>query len=67
MTKIIERVIAWVHSRNNKSSKVNWQFTTKDGRATLKKDHIRQFMITMTVLYFLIKARHYGPGSAKAT
>ena len=35
--KIKEEVKAWQDSRNNKNSKINWQFTTKDARIKLKK------------------------------
>ena len=37
MTMIIEEVKAWESNRNNKNSKINWQFTTKDARVKLKK------------------------------
>jgi hypothetical protein len=30
-------VIAWQNRRNNKNSKINWQFTTKDARIKLKR------------------------------
>lgn len=32
-----EEVSAWESARNNKNSKINWQFTTKDARIKLKK------------------------------
>ena len=32
-----EEVDAWQSHRNNKNSKINWQFTTKDARVKLKK------------------------------
>ena len=36
--KIIkEEVAAWQSNRNNKNSKINWQFTNKDARVKLKK------------------------------
>ncbi len=35
--KVKAEVIAWQNSRNNKNSKINWQFTTKDARIKLKK------------------------------
>ncbi len=37
MKKIKEEVEAWQSNRNNKNSKINWQFTTKDARVKLKK------------------------------
>jgi len=37
MVKIKEEVDAWQTNRNNKNSKINWQFTTKDARIKLKK------------------------------
>ena len=30
-------VEAWMNDRNNRGSKINWQFTTKDARIKLKK------------------------------
>jgi transposase len=36
-TKIKQEVEAWQSNRNNKNSKINWQFTTKDARVKLKK------------------------------
>ncbi|MEO5599389.1 MAG: IS630 family transposase, partial [Cyclobacteriaceae bacterium] len=30
-------VKAWEKSRNNKKSKINWQFTAKDARTKLKR------------------------------
>jgi len=35
--KIITEVNAWQDYRNNKNSKINWQFTTKDARIKLKR------------------------------
>ena len=35
--KIKEEVEAWKETRNNKNSKINWQFTNKDARIKLKK------------------------------
>jgi transposase len=35
--KMKEEVKAWQESRNNKNSKINWQFTTKDARIKLKR------------------------------
>ena len=35
--KITEEVMAWQKNRNNKNSKINWRFTTKDARIKLKK------------------------------
>ncbi len=32
-----DEVDAWQSNRNNKNSKINWQFTTKDARIKLKK------------------------------
>lgn len=37
MKKIKEEVEAWQSSRNNKNSKINWQFTNKEARVKLKK------------------------------
>lgn len=37
MEKIKEEVDAWQTHRNNRSSKVNWQFTTKEARVKLKR------------------------------
>jgi len=37
MTEIKEEVEAWESNRNNKNSKINWQFTTRDARVKLKK------------------------------
>ena len=37
MEKIKEEVEAWQSNRNNKNSKINWQFTNKDARIKLKK------------------------------
>lgn len=35
--KIKEEVEAWQRNRNNRNSKINWQFTTKEARIKLKK------------------------------
>jgi hypothetical protein len=35
--KIEEEVQAWQTNRNNKNSKINWQFTNKEARVKLKK------------------------------
>lgn len=37
MEKINQEVEAWTMQRNNKVSKINWQFTNKDARVKLKK------------------------------
>jgi len=37
MKKIKEEVEEWQLNRNNKNSKINWQFTNKDARIKLKK------------------------------
>ncbi|MEO8087626.1 MAG: IS630 family transposase [Bacteroidota bacterium] len=37
MEKIKQEVDAWQIHRNNKNSKINWQFTNKDARVKLKK------------------------------
>ncbi len=37
MEKIKEEVEAWKTNRNNKNSKINWQFTNKEARVKLKK------------------------------
>jgi len=37
MGEIKEQVDAWKIHRNNKNSKINWQFTTKDARVKLKR------------------------------
>jgi len=37
LEKIKKEVDAWQKTRNNKNSKINWQFTTKDARLKLKK------------------------------
>ncbi len=37
MEKIKEEVQAWQKNRNNKNSKINWQFTNKEARVKLKK------------------------------
>lgn len=35
--KITTEVNAWQHHRNNKNSKINWQFTNKEARVKLKR------------------------------
>ena len=35
--KVKIEVAAWQKDRNNKNSKIHWQFTTKDARIKLKK------------------------------
>jgi hypothetical protein len=35
--EVKEEVEAWQSNRNNKNSKINWQFTTKDARIKLKR------------------------------
>ena len=35
--KVREEVAAWQNHRNNKDSKINWQFTTKESRVKLKR------------------------------
>jgi len=37
MDTIISESTAWVNYRNNKTAKINWQFTTKDSRIKLKR------------------------------
>ena len=37
IVKIKEEVDAWQKNRNNKKSKINWQFTNKEARIKLKK------------------------------
>jgi hypothetical protein len=37
MQKIKEEVAAWQDNRNNKNSKINWQFENKDARIKLKR------------------------------
>jgi len=37
MATIIAETTAWMNYRNNKTAKINWQFTTKDSRIKLKK------------------------------
>ncbi|MFO7866425.1 MAG: IS630 family transposase, partial [Candidatus Aminicenantes bacterium] len=37
MEKVRSEVLAWQNYRNNKDSKVNWQFTTKDARIKLSR------------------------------
>jgi len=37
MEGIKEQVDAWKIHRDNKNSKINWQFTTKDARIKLKR------------------------------
>ena len=37
MKEISEEVEAWQNNRNNKNSKINWQFTNKEARVKLKR------------------------------
>lgn len=37
MSKVTEEVNAWQENRNNKNSKINWQFTNTDARIKLKR------------------------------
>ena len=37
MKKIKDEVEAWQTNRNNKNSKINWQFTNKEARVKLKR------------------------------
>jgi hypothetical protein len=37
MEAIVEEVEAWQNERNNKNSKINWRFTTKNARIKLKR------------------------------
>lgn len=37
MDKVKEEVEAWKDQRNNKNSKINWQFTNKDARVKLRR------------------------------
>lgn len=37
MAEITKQVEAWQQHRNNKNSKINWQFTTKDSRVKLRR------------------------------
>lgn len=37
MQEVKEQVQAWMNHRNNKVSKINWQFTTKESRVKLKR------------------------------
>lgn len=37
MSKVTEEVNAWLKHRNNKNSKINWQFTNADARIKLKR------------------------------
>lgn len=37
MEEVKEQVQAWQNHRNNKVSKINWQFTTKESRVKLKR------------------------------
>jgi len=48
INEVREEVNAWQSNRNNRNSKINWQFTTKDARIKLK-NFIRQFMINITL------------------
>jgi hypothetical protein len=35
--KVKAAIAAWQNDRNNKNSKINWQFTTQDARIKLKR------------------------------
>jgi len=37
MTELIKHVNAWQKARNNKNSRIDWQFTAKDARIKLKR------------------------------
>jgi transposase len=37
MEEITKEIKAWENDRNNKNSKINWQFTTKDSRVKLRR------------------------------
>jgi hypothetical protein len=37
MDEVVKEVKAWEEYRNNKDSKINWQFTTDDARTRLKR------------------------------
>lgn len=37
LSAVKEQVHAWIGHRNNKTTKINWQFTTKDARIKLKR------------------------------
>ena len=37
MEKVIEEVFEWQNQRNNKNSKINWQFKNEDARIKLKR------------------------------
>jgi hypothetical protein len=37
MATITEEVLSWEHDRNNKNSKIDWQFQTNDARIKLKR------------------------------
>lgn len=37
MDAVVEEVEAWQNERNNKNSKINWRFTTKNARIKLKR------------------------------
>jgi hypothetical protein len=37
MDKVVEEVAAWKENRNNRNSKINWQFTNADARIKLKR------------------------------
>ena len=37
MEEIISETKAWQNHRNNKTAKIDWQFTTKDSRIKLKR------------------------------
>jgi len=37
LAEVREQVYAWIANRNNRTTKINWQFTTKDARIKLKR------------------------------
>ena len=37
INEIKRQTSAWMHHRNNRDAKINWQFTTKDSRVKLKR------------------------------
>lgn len=47
---IKEEIDAWQNHRNNKDSKINWQFTNADARVKLK-NFIRHFKINITLAF----------------
>lgn len=46
-------VAAWQKNKNNKNSKINWQFTIKDARIKLK-NFISQLKCDMTLIYRML-------------